>query len=75
MAEDQQPTIKGGKAYLALTGNEAKALFLDGDGATGITEMAEMATDGDAEVYNLAGQRVSKATKGIYIVGGKKVLR
>lgn len=75
VAEDQQPTIKGGKAYLALTGNEAKALFLDGDGATGITEMAEMATDGDAEVYNLAGQRVNKATKGIYIIGGKKVLK
>ena len=75
VAEGQQPMIKAGKAYLALTGNEAKALFLDGDGATGITEMAEMATDGDAEVYNLAGQRVNKATKGIYIIGGKKVLK
>ena len=75
VADGAEPTIKAWKAYLALTGNEAKALFLDGDGATGITEMAETATDGDAEVYNLAGQRVSKATKGIYIVGGKKVLR
>ena len=75
VAEGQQPSIKAGKAYLALTGNEAKALFLDGDGATGITEMAETATDGDAEVYNLAGQRVSKAAKGIYIIGGKKVLK
>ena len=75
VAEGQQPMIKAGKAYLALTGNEAKALFLEGDGATGITEMAEMATDGDAEVYNLAGQRVNKATKGIYIIGGKKVLK
>ena len=75
VAEGEEPTIKAGKAYLALTGNEAKALFLDGDGATGITEMAETATDGDAEVYNLAGQRVNKAAKGIYIVGGKKVLK
>ena len=75
VAAGAEPTIKAGKAYLQLSGNEAKALFLDGDGATGITEMAETATDGDAEVYNLAGQRVSKATKGIYIVGGKKVLK
>ncbi|MCI5450491.1 hypothetical protein MR532_01265 [bacterium] len=75
VAAGKEPTIKAGKAYLQLSGNEAKALFLDGDGATGITEMAETATDGDAEVYNLAGQRVSKAAKGIYIVGGKKVLK
>ena len=25
-------------------------------------------------IYNLAGQRVSKATKGLYIIGGKKIL-
>lgn len=75
VATGEEPTIKAGKAYLQLSGNEAKALFLEGDGATGITEMAETATDGDAEVYNLAGQRVSKAAKGIYIVGGKKVLK
>ncbi|MBQ8050763.1 MAG: hypothetical protein IJ197_04220 [Bacteroidaceae bacterium] len=25
-------------------------------------------------IYNIAGQRVSKATKGLYIIGGKKVL-
>ena len=29
----------------------------------------------DGAIYNLAGQRVSKAEKGIYIVNGKKVLK
>ena len=29
---------------------------------------------GDGAIYNLAGQRVSKAQKGIYIQDGKKVL-
>lgn len=28
----------------------------------------------DSTIYNLAGQRVSKPTQGIYIVGGKKIL-
>ena len=31
------------------------------------------AADSKAPVYNLAGQRVSKAQKGVYIQGGKKV--
>ena len=29
---------------------------------------------GQQSIYNIAGQRVSKPTKGLYIVGGKKVL-
>ena len=29
----------------------------------------------NAIIYNLAGQRVSKVQKGIYIIGGKKVLK
>ena len=28
----------------------------------------------NAEIYNLSGQRVNKAQKGIYIVNGKKVV-
>ena len=27
-----------------------------------------------ATIYNMAGQRVSKATKGIFIINGKKVV-
>ena len=42
------------------------------DAVEGIT----IADDADQSVaiYNLAGQRVSKATKGLYIINGKKVL-
>ena len=40
-------------------------------GGTGINSIN--AADSKAPVYNLAGQRVSKAQKGVYIQGGKKV--
>ena len=35
----------------------------------------ENGTEADANVYNVAGQRVGKAFKGLVIVGGKKVIR
>ena len=31
--------------------------------------------EGNETIYNLAGQRVSKVQKGIYIVNGKKILK
>lgn len=31
--------------------------------------------ESEADIYNLAGQRVNKAQKGIYIINGKKVLK
>lgn len=40
---------------------------------TGIDNV-ESATVGRETIYNLAGQRMQKAGKGIYVVGGKKVL-
>ena len=42
--------------------------------ADGIISVTQTHTNGDGAIYNLAGQRVSKAQKGIYIVNGKKVL-
>ena len=41
-------------------------------GGTGISEVITVVNDDDAPVYNLAGQRVSKDTKGILIKNGKK---
>ena len=42
---------------------------------TGISEInAGNGTAAKAEMYNLAGQRVNHATKGIYIINGKKVV-
>lgn len=41
--------------------------------ATGINEVNGQQSTVNAAIYNLQGQRVSKAQKGLYIVNGKKV--
>ncbi len=64
------------KAYLKVAHNPgAKALtaFFDGD-VTGISKVENGVKTSDNTVYNLAGQRVIKPTKGLYIVNGKKVI-
>lgn len=48
--------------------------YLTGDTATGIANIKDANGPKDA-IYNIAGQRVQKVQKGIYIVNGKKVLR
>ena len=53
--------------------SNAKRLF-GLNSATGINAVGT-AQSNDAPVYNLSGQRVSKAQKGIFIVNGKKVVK
>ncbi len=53
------------KGYLALPGDETDGI--------GLIENGQLTMD-NAEIYNLSGQRVNKAQKGIYIVNGKKVV-
>jgi len=71
--------LAAGKAYLQLpTASFAniKALNIvldDDDDATGITEIQDI-QDAHGVIYNLAGQRVNKAQKGLYIINGKKTL-
>ena len=69
-------SIPAGKAYIVYEGSsEVKGFtFNFGGGATAIQtiENGQHATDG--AIYNLAGQRLQKAQKGVNIVGGKKVL-
>jgi len=65
-------TLAGFKAYLDLSGSEVKSLTFRFDLATGINGVS--AASNDNTIYNLAGQRVNAATKGIYIVNGKKVV-
>ena len=67
-------TLGANRAYIAVpTENEVKGFYLDFSNMTdGITAI-ENETKTDA-IYNLSGQRVSKAQKGIYIVNGKKML-
>ncbi len=40
----------------------------------GTTAIKSIATESEAEVFNLQGQRVEKAVKGLYIINGKKVI-
>ena len=62
------------KAYLPKT-TEAASISLRLDGATGI-ENAEISNQNSAFIYDLMGRRVVKMVKGgMYIVGGKKVIR
>ncbi len=70
--------IAAGKAYLELDSSvDVKALYFDfGGEATGMSEELRMKNEESKgeEIYNLAGQRLNKAQKGINIVNGKKIL-
>jgi hypothetical protein len=71
--------MKGMRAYFEHLGSSAPSLIIEGE-TTGIVTIDNMefsnlqnATEG-VKVYNLNGQLVSKPTKGVYIVNGKKVI-
>ena len=73
-------SIKAYHAYIEIAEEAAvdgvRLYIIDGEGtATAISSLVQM-TEGqaDAAVYNLSGQRVEKATKGLYIVNGKKII-
>ena len=69
---EAQPKVPGFRAYLNVPSSPVKAFFF-GE-ADGISAVAKDASAKDATIFNIAGQRVAKAQKGIYIVNGKKVL-
>lgn len=63
------------KAYIAANGIQATALRLSFGGTT--TGIGSIATDSEktnAPIYDLSGRRVTRAVKGIYIQGGKKIM-
>jgi hypothetical protein len=65
-------SIKAFRAYIDnKSGAQEVKLFIDGL-ETAISEINADATE-NGVIYNIAGQRVNKAQKGIYIVNGKKV--
>jgi len=73
-----ETTIKGTRAYLkAKAGTDAAEVkvefFIDGV-ATAIESIDADTDVQNGTVYNLAGQRVQKAQRGLYIVNGKKML-
>ncbi|MBR5634213.1 MAG: hypothetical protein IKW78_03415 [Prevotella sp.] len=68
---DSETKTGGFKAYLSNEGNGAKELDF-GNEATGINSIENGADNG--AVFNLQGQRVNKAQKGVYIQNGKKMV-
>lgn len=65
--------VAAGKAYISVAGAGVKSFFLPGmtDGIQAVEAQGKME---NAEIYNLAGQRVNAAKKGIYVINGKKVM-
>ncbi len=69
--------VAANRAYLHVPNSEkaatARLTIVFDDQTTGIADLKATA-NGDA-IYNLNGQRIEKATKGIYIIGGKKMMK
>ena len=75
---DQANTVnlKAFRGYITVESDSGvKALTFDfDDDATGIKTLSDSPLKGE-NIYNLAGQRLLKAQKGINIVNGKKILK
>ena len=70
-----QNALKAFRAYIqANEASTVKALSICIDGETTAIESLNGETMTDGAIYNMAGQRVNKAVKGLYIVNGKKML-
>ena len=69
--------VPAGKVYLDSNGSLVKVFkfVFDDDDATGINSPLLTSPEEEGQVYNLAGQRISKLQKGINIINGKKVLK
>lgn len=65
-------SLPSNKAYLLGTGESAIAMNF-GNAVTGINTIAAPAS-AKAPIFDLSGRRVVKATKGLYIQNGKKVI-
>ncbi|MBO4906737.1 MAG: leucine-rich repeat domain-containing protein [Bacteroidaceae bacterium] len=74
---NENHVLQAGKAYLELPSENAvhSLSFSFDDITTGIGGMAaESASLTYGNIYNLNGQRVSRITKGMYIINGKKTI-
>ena len=71
---DGSVNVAGTHAYLKAKAAGVKAeLFIDGV-ATAIESIDAETAQPAGAIYNVAGQRVQKAQRGLYIMGGKKVV-
>lgn len=68
-------TLAMNKAYLHLTPAEASRFSLSFDGSTtAIDAINAEPNNENGDIYDLSGRRVRQATKGIYVIGNKKVI-
>lgn len=65
--------LAANRAYVVPTSSGVKGLAFTFGEATGLSSV-EVAQDAPKAIYNLAGQRVQKIEKGVYIVNGKKTI-
>ena len=73
LAEKLMGVILVGKADEVKAAAAAKGFVIDGEDATDIG-LVQMVEGSDKPVYNMSGQKVQKAQRGIYIINGKKVV-
>lgn len=66
-------SLPSNKAYLFGNGGENAIVMNFGNAVTGINTIAAPAST-KAPIFDLSGRRVVKATKGLYIQNGKKVI-
>lgn len=76
-SSDPEVKMPANRAYLQIltsaAGSRPITLSWDND-ATGVNEVRGEKLEARGEWYNLAGQRVARPAKGLYIVNGKKVV-
>lgn len=73
--EEPRIDLAGFKAYLDKPTGEVKGFSLQFGTETAINAIDNAPLASASAVYNLAGQRVQKTQKGIFIVNGKKVVK
>ena len=66
--------IPKGKAYLSLGGSDAPSFLPLDNETTGIGALLMNNEKVKKEIFSLSGQRVSQPKKGLYIIGGRKVV-
>lgn len=68
-------TVGANTAYLPALASNARFIGFDfDDNTTTAIEGVATVKMNNGEIFNLQGQRVTKATKGLYIINGKKVM-
>ena len=67
-------TIQGFRAYLPVANNVRIAGMRIVDGDVTRIEGVNAEESHKVDVYDLSGRRVQRATKGLYIINGKKVI-